>query len=43
MRLFVTILTVALALVCSSVQAQAYRWVDKDGKVRYSDVPPPRR
>lgn len=30
----------ALVLACGFAQAQAYRWVDKDGKVRYSDVPP---
>lgn len=41
MRILMTTLTVTLALVCSAVQAQAYRWVDKDGKVRYGDVPPP--
>lgn len=35
-----TSLFAALALVCGLAQAQAYRWVDKDGKVRYSDVPP---
>jgi hypothetical protein len=31
---------VVLALACGLANAQAYRWVDKDGKVRYSDVPP---
>ena len=27
-------------LLASGASGQAYRWVDKDGKVRYSDVPP---
>lgn len=36
------ILAAAAALLCSTaVAAQAYRWVDKDGKVRYGDTPPP--
>jgi hypothetical protein len=39
MRLSISLFA-ALALACSLAQAQAYRWVDKDGKVRYSDVPP---
>ena len=30
----------ALALATSAA-AQAYKWVDKDGKVRYGDTPPP--
>ena len=30
-----------LAFASAQVQAQAYRWVDKDGKTRYGDVPPP--
>ena len=25
----------------ASAQANVYRWVDKDGKVQYSDTPPP--
>jgi glutaredoxin len=29
-------------LFASAVAAQAYRWVDKDGKVHYSQTPPPR-
>lgn len=29
-----------LLLAVAPAFAQAYRWVDKDGKVRYSDVPP---
>ena len=30
-----------LALAATAAQAQMYRWVDKDGKVRYTDTPPP--
>jgi len=30
----------ALAFACAA-SAQQYKWVDKDGKVRYGDVPPP--
>jgi glutaredoxin len=29
------------ALFAASAAAQAYRWVDKDGKVNYSQTPPP--
>lgn len=37
-----TLGTLALAIFALSFGAQAkvYRWVDKDGKVQYSDVPP---
>jgi hypothetical protein len=31
----------ATALFAFGAQAQTYKWVDKDGKVRYGDVPPP--
>ena len=31
----------AAALLASSGFAQQYKWVDKDGKVRYGDTPPP--
>jgi len=34
------VLAAALAL-CAAATAQQYKWVDKDGKVRYGDVPPP--
>ena len=27
--------------VATTAAAQAYKWVDKDGKVRYGDTPPP--
>jgi glutaredoxin len=29
------------ALLAASASAQTYRWVDKDGKINYSDTPPP--
>ena len=32
---------IALFLCTSVTQAQVYRWVDEDGRVRYSDTPPP--
>ncbi len=31
----------AVLLATATVTAQVYRWVDKDGKVQYSDQPPP--
>jgi glutaredoxin len=31
----------AAVLVTASASAQMYRWVDKDGKVYYTDTPPP--
>lgn len=30
----------ATSLLAASVLAQQYKWVDKDGKVRYGDTPP---
>src|SRR5258706_6002259 len=33
------VVTLALALAAPAI-AQQYKWVDKDGKVRYGDVPP---
>lgn len=36
----VLIFGVALAFAASA-SAQLYRWVDKDGRVRYGDTPPP--
>lgn len=36
-RILVLVLTLAFA---ASASAQLYRWVDKDGKVRYGDTPP---
>ena len=41
MRIPALALSVALAVACGVLQAQTYRWVDKDGKVRYGDTPPP--
>lgn len=32
---------VAVLLATATVAAQVYKWVDKDGKVQYSDTPPP--
>ena len=31
----------ALLFAAGTANAQMYRWVDKDGKVRYGDTPPP--
>ena len=31
----------ALMLAAGTASAQLYKWVDKDGKVRYGDSPPP--
>jgi hypothetical protein len=41
MRTVTAVLAAALVLTCGLAQAQAYRWVDKDGKVRYGDFAPP--
>ena len=40
MLLRIVICALSLA-VAGGAAAQAYRWVDKDGKVRYGDTPPP--
>jgi hypothetical protein len=37
-QLFVAI---AVLLAAATVTAQVYKWVDKDGKVQYTDTPPP--
>ena len=37
-QLFVAL---AVMLATATVAAQVYKWVDKDGKVQYSDTPPP--
>jgi glutaredoxin len=34
-------IAVAAMLVAATASAQMYRWVDKDGKVYYTDTPPP--
>ena len=41
MRAIPVFLAVTLALCAGSAGAQMYKWVDKDGKVRYGDSPPP--
>ena len=41
MRTTTILLGIFVALACGAAQAQAFRWVDKDGKVRYGDTPPP--
>ena len=43
MKMFVSLSAVALSLtLASTANAQAvYRWVDADGRVQYSDTPPP--
>lgn len=37
-KLFIAI---AILLATATVAAQVYKWVDKDGKVQYTDTPPP--
>ena len=37
----IALLVLAIAAVTLNVHAQVYKWVDKDGKVQYSDMPPP--
>jgi len=34
-------LGLAMALVAASALGQAYRWIDKDGRVHYTQTPPP--
>src|SRR5512140_2243054 len=42
MKRLMWMLLVSVAVATVSAQAQTvYRWVDKDGKVQYSDTPPP--
>ncbi len=36
-----TLFLVCVALTCTAGAAEMYRWVDKDGKVHYTDSPPP--
>jgi hypothetical protein len=36
-----TLLFVCMLGVAFGAMAQQYKWVDKDGKVRYGDTPPP--
>lgn len=35
------IVLIVSCLFAAAASAQQYKWVDKDGKVRYGDVPPP--
>jgi glutaredoxin len=32
-------LIIGLCLVCHSIQAEIYKWIDKSGRLHYSDVP----
>lgn len=34
-------IALAILLATATVAAQVYKWVDKDGKVQYTDTPPP--
>ncbi|MEO8102886.1 MAG: DUF4124 domain-containing protein [Betaproteobacteria bacterium] len=34
-------IAIAILLATATVAAQVYKWVDKDGKVQYTDTPPP--
>ena len=36
-----TVLMLFAFALATTAAAQAYKWVDKDGKVRYGDTPPP--
>jgi hypothetical protein len=40
-RAFLPIFGALLLLAGGTVQGQQYRWVDKDGRVQYTDAPPP--
>jgi hypothetical protein len=35
------LISLALMMFATAAAAQLYKWVDKDGKVRYGDTPPP--
>lgn len=41
MRIRLPMIAFALSVSMAGASAQSYRWVDKDGKVGYGDVPPP--
>ena len=41
MKIQRSIVGLVLAVAMAAAGAQSYKWVDKDGKVRYSDIPPP--
>ena len=40
-RCRLTLLTASLLVLATGAFADAFRWVDKDGKVQYGDQPPP--
>ena len=41
MRILICLLTAAAALVCAQARAQnIYKWVDRNGRIHYSDVVP---
>jgi len=40
MRLFFTAAAI-LSIACADAAGQAYRWVDKEGRVHYTQTPPP--
>ena len=41
-RTIVVAALAAWAITAADAQTNVYRWVDKDGKVQYSDTPPPK-
>lgn len=41
MKLVLLLVTFAFLAISGLSQAEIYKWKDKDGKVRYSDTPPP--
>src|SRR5215472_13591041 len=38
---FVVVATISAAIACGAAAAQAYRWVDNQGRVHYTQTPPP--
>ena len=40
-RAFLTVLPAMLLLVTGLADAQQYRWTDKDGRIQFTDAPPP--
>lgn len=41
MKIQASIIAFALVAGMAAASAQNYKWIDKDGKVRYGDTPPP--
>ena len=41
MKIQASIVAFTLAAAMAAASAQNYKWVDKDGKLRYGDTPPP--